>query len=385
MMKVLDMINYIPGKKIYYPIFLLVSFIPYFVIVFFCKIDIPDLKLHISFSDDFLAAQYKPAHPIFFVLIKLFSFFSNNYDVKLFASALIFSIAQFFTLHFSVRIIREIFNRELNVFMHILLIALQFAMPIPFFSNDIRYNSLSMNYFHNGTLSSSVPFAYALCLYSFKFLLHDNLSYLKKAYYLSFLLILTKPSFTFCFIPVFPFFSYLKYGFGTKLLRSLQLSTFLTFGIIAQSLYLKNYTPSYLKDFKILFQPFYLYGSLENHIRIISEGFLVGIFFLTLYFKQILKDNYLIFAAVSVLLGYSISFTMIDYLNGLPFPNMSWQTSIMNKLAILFCFPFIVPSNPNTSYSWKAILVSIILLIHAFFGILYLYSVPYYKVFHLNF
>jgi hypothetical protein len=384
MSSLLNFLNYIPSKKIYYPIFFLASFLPYFVIIFLFKVDAPDLSAHISFADDLFISQYKPAHPIFFFFIKILSFGSSSYDAKLFASVVIFSSAQFFSLYFSVRIIQELFIRELNVTMHFLLLLLQFAMPIPFFPLDIRYNSLSMNYFHNGTLSLSVPFAYALSLYAFKFLMHDDLSYLKKAYYFSFFLILTKPSFTFCFIPAFPIFAYLKYGLSTKLLRSLQLSIFITFGIVAQSLYLKNFTPSYMKNFKLRFQPFFLYGTAINHVRLVCEGFLIGLVFLVLYFKRVIKNEYLVFITICVFIGYTISFTMIDYLDGKAYPNMSWQSVIVNKLSILFCLPFIVPINVIKGFNWRAILVAIVLLVHAFYGLLYLYSIPFYKVFHLN-
>ena len=384
MSKLITWLDYTPKKNLFYPIYFLASFVPYFIIIYLFKIDKPDLVAHISFADDLIDAQNKPAHPIFFLLIKLLSGFSSSYDAKLFASCLIFSIAQFFTLYFSVRIIKELFNREMNLLMHVLLLSLQFAIPIPFFLNDIRYNSLSMNYFHNGTLSASLPFAYGLCFYAFKFLMHDSLSCLKKAYYFSLLLILTKPSFTFCFIPTFPIYAFLKYGLSTKLLRSLQLSIFMAFGIVAQSFYLRHYTPSYLKDFKIKFQPFFLYGSAINHIRIVAEGFLVGIVFLVLYFKKVLKSEYLIFATILVVIGYTISFTMIDFLNGSAFPNMSWQTTIVNKIAILFCLPYFVPIALKEGINWKTILVSFVLLLHGFYGAYYLYTIPFYKVFHLN-
>jgi len=385
MNKLFTLLNYIPKKILFFPIYFLVSFIPYFIIIFLFKVDQPDLTVHISFADQLIESQNKPAHPIFFILIKILSFFSTDYNLKLFACALIFSIAQYFTLYFSIRIIKELFNREVNVIMHILILSLQFALPIPFFLDGIRYNSLSMNYFHNGTLSASIPFAYGLCLYAFKFLLHDSLSYLKKAYYFALLLILTKPSFTFCFIPAFPIYAFIKYGLSPKLLRSLQLSIFMTFGIVAQSFYLRYYTPSYLKDFKIKFQPFFLYGSISNHVRIVLEGFLVGISFLLLYFRKIIKSEYLIFATLLVVIGYTISFTMIDYLNGVAFPNMAWQTTIVNKLAILFCIPYFIPANLKEDFRWKTILVSLVLLLHGFYGLYYLYTVPSFRVFHLNF
>jgi len=383
MKRVFDFFRYIPELKIAHVAYFLLSFLPYSILLLYFKIDKPDLVDHIKFADGLSTAEYLPAHPLFFVAIKALSLFSSNYYWKLFAGFLIFSSSQYFTYHYSLRIIREIFKVDLNILMHILLVALQFAVPIPFISGKIMTETISINYFHNGTMSMSIPIAYAVVLYFFKFLEDENLKYLKYSYYFSIILILTKPSFTFCLIPAIPIYSYIKYGFSNRLLRSLQFSIFLTFCIVGQSFYLRNYTPSYLKTFGMKFMPFFLHGSYLNHLRIVLEGYTIGVAFILLYYNEFLKQTKLIFAFILVFVGYTLSFTMIDYLNGNMFPNLIWQTPIVNKLAIVIILPYFSLVNQKV-LDYKQIALAIILLIHALFGLYYLYYVCLLRLFFLS-
>jgi hypothetical protein len=240
-----------------------------------------------------------------------------------------------------------------------------------------------MNYFHNGTMSLSIPIAYALVLYFFKFLEDDNTKYLKYAYLISVLLILTKPSFVFCFIPAVPFYTFLKYGLSQKLLRAIQFSTFLTFCIVGQSFYLRYYTPSYLKTFGMKFQPFFLHGSIVNHIRIIFEGYLVGVLFLLFYIKDFAKDYKLVFSFVLVFVGYTLSFTIIDYLNGGMYPNLIWQTPIVNKLSIVFILPYF-SFQVNKNFDFRQVILSLVLFAHGLLGLYYLYYVCLLRIFFLS-
>jgi len=383
MKKIFNFFQIIPNFKIVYPIYFLLSFLPYAILLLHFKVDKPDLIDHIKFADGLSTAEHFPVHPLFFVAIKILSLFSTQYFWKLFAGFLIFSSSQFLTYYFSARIIKEVFKCDMNILMHFLLISLQFAIPIPIFSKFLMTETISMNYFHNGTMSMSIPFAFGLVLYFFKFLEDENILFLKYAYYISVFLVLTKPSFTFCFIPAVPIYAYLKYGFSTRLLRTLQLSIFLTFCIVGQSFYLRHYTPSYLKSFSLKFQPFYLHGTILNHLRIVFEGYLIGLLFFVFYFKAIIKEKKLFFCFCMVFIGYTLSFTMIDYLNGTIFPNMIWQTPIVNKLSIVFILPFFSLVNKKM-FDYKQIILSLCLFIHGICGLYYLYYVCLLRLFFLS-
>jgi hypothetical protein len=360
---------------------LTVSVLLYGIIILVFKVDKPDLVLHIGIAEKAFAANNYPVHPIFFGLLELLSFFTHQYPFLLFAGFIIFSVAQYFKIVLSLKILQEYFNREITILLFVAVLVLQAAIPIPFLSENFMINSLSINYFHNGTLNVSIPFALALVLNMMRYLKTGENLFFKRALLFAVLTCLAKPSFLFCFAPVFPFAVLVKRGFSVQLLKTVQLSTLIVFVIIAQSLYLKANT---LVAFQAKFHFLFLFGSPQNHLRVLAEGFTIGWVILICFYRQIYKDLYLFAAFFFVLLGYFISFSFVDYVDGVISPNFVWQSSIVNYLFVLLALPFIVPENSFRQLNWKSGLCSIVLLVHGICGMMYLKNVCLFKIVYLS-
>lgn len=357
------------------------SVVLYGIIILVFKVDKPDLALHIGIAEKAFATNNYPVHPIFFGLLELISFFTHQYSFLMFAGFVVFSAAQYFKIVLSLKILQEYFNREVTVLLFLAVLLLQAAIPIPFFSENFMISSISLNYFHNGTLNVSIPFALSLMLNMMRYHKTGENRYFKQALLFAVLTCLSKPSFLFCFAPVFPFAVLVKRGFSVPLLKTVQLSTLIVFIIIAQSLYLKANT---LVAFQAKFHLLFLFGTLWNHLRVLAEGFAIGWVILLLYHRRIFDDLFTFAAFFFVLLGYFISFSFVDYVDGVISPNFVWQSAIVNYLFVLLAIPFIIPQTSFRQFNWKSGICSLLLLVHGVCGLLYLKNVCLFKIFYLS-
>jgi hypothetical protein len=374
---------YKPGIKAIHVISAVLSFALYAVIILYFKVDKPDLILHIGISNRTIAKGDFPVHPIFFGLIQVLSLFSLKYSLQLFAGFLIFSVAQYFKIVLSLKILKEYFKMEYTILLFIAVLALQVVIPIPFFSKFFMVNSLSMNYFHNGTLNCSIPFCLGLILNMMRFIKTDERKYFNYSLGLGILICLTKPSFLFCFAPIFPFVILYKNGLNQALLRTVQLSILLVFFIIGQSVYLHSTTAT-AASFEVKFQPFYLFGTLPNHGRVLFEGFFIGLLVIAFFFKSILKDTFFLASLLFVLLGYFISFCFVDYTNGETSPNFVWQSCIVNYVFVLLSFGYFMPKQSLKEFTWKGVICFTALAAHGICGLLYLKDACLFRIFYLS-
>jgi hypothetical protein len=360
---------------------LTVSVLLYGIIILVFKVDRPDLDLHIGIAEKAIATNNYPVHPIFFFLLELFSFFTHQYPLFLFAGFIIFSAAQYFKIILSLKILQEYYNRDITFLLFLAVLVLQAAIPIPFFSENFMINSISLNYFHNGTLNVSIPFALAMVLNMMRFLKTEENQYFKMALLFAVLTCLSKPSFLFCFAPVFPFAVLVKRGFALPFLKIVLFSTLIVFVIIAQTLYLRT---NNFVAFQAKFQFLFLFGSPMNHLRVLAEGFTIGWAILLCFHRRIFDDLFTFAAFFFVLLGYFISFSFIDYIDGALAPNFVWQSTIVNYLFVLLAIPLFIPQTSLLQLNWKSGLCSLVLLVHGVCGLIYLKNVCLIKIFYLS-
>lgn len=354
------------------------------VIILFFKVDEPDLKLHIAISNQIVDKHLFPVHPIFFGLIQLLSGFSKNYDWQLFAGFLIFSLAQFFKITLSLKVVQELFDLKASLLLFIFVLILQVAIPIPFFSENFMIKSLSMNYFHNGTLHSAIPFSLALMLNLIRYFKTEKVRYFRFAVFFGLLNCLAKPSFIFCLAPVMPFVGLLFFGLSPKLLKFIQLSTILVVFILLQSSYLHSTQATELVTFKVKFQPFFLFGTLQNHLRVLVEGFFIGLIVCFAYWRKIVSNFFLLSALGFVFLGYFISFSFVDYIDGVISPNFTWQSSIVNYVFVLLSLGLFLPTSESRKIKIPALACMIALIVHGACGLLYLKMACLLRIFYLS-
>lgn len=344
----------------------------------------PDLDDHLIFSETMFGSWRIPAHPGFFFLIQLLSGFTRNYEAEIFASFIIFSASLLGKIYFSRAIIEEVFRYKVGYVSLAFLLGSQLIISFSVFQPGFIIHQISPNYFHNGTLLLSHPFALALLLQAYRFNQDPDNNSLMKFLGLGILISLIKPSFLFCFIPVFPLYTFINHGMSRKLLISIQTSILFTFIIIIQSFYLKNFPPAYLKSFRVAFMPFLFFGDWKNHLFMIFNGSYLAIVFAFLYSK-VLKSNFFVFLILMQLVGYLISILFVDLMASnepgsveMLFPNMTWQTSISLYFFLVYIIGFIF--NPSqVDAKWKRNILVFLFSANFVYSCVYLF---YALVFH---
>lgn len=329
----------------------------------------PDLDEHIVISENMFDGRI-PAHPMFYTFIQLFSWFTKSKKLEIIAGTLIFSMAQWAKIAISRQILEEIFGLKFTILPFLILLSLQLIISFSLGDSHFIVNQICPNYFHNGTLACSIPFALLLFRESWRFA-HQPDYPNRYMVYFGFLMALAKPSFLFCFIPLFPAFILYLHGLGRKLLGSLQVSLLLTFVIMGQSFYLRLNPPSYIGSFKVAFMPFYHYGTPFMHVKLVLGGLFLCLPLLLIGGKSLFRRADFLFILAMLVFAYGLSFNFVDIINGYMFSNMSWQTTIVLYLLMIMAFGYAWTKKNVPLWQWG--LFSIFFLANLFYTLLYLF------------
>ncbi len=306
------------------------SFSLFGYILLVAKIMQPDLDDHIEISNRMMKGEMI-GHPFFFFFLQLFSFFSGNINALVFAAFLCFSVAQYGKIIQSIRLCETIREKQASRLLIILILGCQIA--IGFLALQIGYvkGSLSPNFFHNGTLLLSIPPSLYLLNESILFIKDKKRKGIFRMLLSGILILLIKPSFLFCWIPVMPVFVLITEGAGRKFMKFLQISATLFICLLAQSLFLKSSSI----DFKVVFDPFFLFGTIKNH-------FFVFIAACTFPIVTIIpgwsgwKTGIGLLLAMMTLQGLVLSFCFYDKIKNIVSANMIWQSSIIHYILLLY-------------------------------------------------
>jgi hypothetical protein len=318
-----------PGREIHF-LSAVFSLSLFGILLLLAKIVQPDLDEHILISNRLMKGE-PVGHPAFFFLLQLFSFFSSKPELQLFAAFIIFSSAQYLKIILSIRLCETIQEEKASRILSLLIILCQLAIGFILIQDNYVKASLSPNFFHNGTLLLSIPPSLFLLNESFLFLKDENRGRIRRMLAAGILIIMIKPSFLFCWIPVMPVFVLLREGAGKKLVGFLQVSIMLVFLLMLQSTLLKTSNVG----FKIIFAPFDFFGTIGNHLRIVLAACFFPITSVLVSYNFWKRKDGLLFALMTVQ-GLILSFCFYDVINGIISPNMTWQSSIMHYLLLVF-------------------------------------------------
>jgi hypothetical protein len=342
----------------------------------------PDLDEHIVISNNMWDTMRLPAHPIFYILIQLLSGFSKNLSSQLVAALIIFSIAQWAKIMISAKIIKELFNYDVNYLLAFSLWSFQLFTNFSPFQDTFIKDQLSINFFHNGTLLVSMPFAFMLFLNAIRFFKSDKNKHLRHMIFWGLLTILSKPSFMFCFIAAFPLYVQLIRGFSSSFYKALLVSAVFIAFILMQSLYLKFLPPAYMQKITISLKPLYLFGTLQHHFWVFlntSGLWLVGVWAFNKQFISIKENRFVI---AMLLTAYFIAFMFIDEIDGVLFNNMTWQVPIV--LNLMYMVIIGIFSNPTTQVNKLKYTIFVALYFGYFLhGLYYLYMAIQFRSFFI--
>ena len=290
----------------------------------------PDLGHHFTILHDMLDGKIKVGHPVFFLLVSIFSGGTRVLSHEIFAAFIVFSGSQYLKIVLSQKLINQIFKTQTSYLSLGLILLCQIAINIHIPADRFIVGAISPNYFHNGTLLLSMPFALLMLIGTFQYLENGERKQMILVLIYGIILAAIKPSFLFLWIPIVPFYVLYTNGPGKILLGILQISILLVFIIIFQSIILKN--PSL--DFKVVFNPFFYFGSVFNHFKVVVSSLLFPIC-CALAFGRTKNKPWILFWGFA-LQGLLISFLFYDTIHGLISANMTWQSSIAHYLLFLF-------------------------------------------------
>lgn len=310
------------------------SFGYFAVVLLIYRVVQPDLDEHIIIAEGMWKNGKVPAHPVFYTLIQLLSFFTNDFELELIAAFLIFGTAQTMKIIMAGKLVETVSGKKLNLIAFLAVFISCWMITPGIFEDKFIVNQMVPNFLHNGTLLISIPFYLWMIQRMYLLVEREDSGSIRQILYSGILAGLCKPSFLFCIIPVFPLYVYLRKGISYTLLQALQVALIFAFLIIGQSLYLRLNPPNYIAEFKIKFLPFYQYGSFSQHVKVLLYSLSVPAL-LFVFGRKEMRNAFLYFLGACHFFGLLIAFTLVDTINGIRFNNMTWQTSVTLLLLLV--------------------------------------------------
>lgn len=337
----------------------------YAYLILYRQIVEPDLREHIKASNELIQGKLI-AHPVFFILLQVLSGFTKSAPALLFAAFILFSLGFYLKYYFSLQLGETILKRPASRAFCIILLLCQIAIGFVWLQDGFIKTSLSPNFFHNGTLLLSIPPSLYLLNQSLLFVQDGNPERRIRMLMAGLLILFTKPSFLFCWIPVMPLFLLLSDGAGKRLLSILQVAVMLIFGLILQSFFLRKSS----LEFQLIFSPLAYFGTLQNHILVFASAVFFPIISIVPGWNY-WKSKTGILLLLMCFQGLLISFCFFDSVKGIISPNMFWQSSIMHYLLLLYAGIILHEMLQKEKY-WLAFLPGIAFLAQVFAGLQYL-------------
>ncbi len=362
----------------------------YYYIIYFVASDIPSHALFIKNYAD--GTQSFPTNFLYYLVIFLFSFCSNNIQVLVVTSFFILVIITYIKYLLSKRIIKEqiLYNdKSAELIATISATALIFCFSLPsifIIFGKFYFMSYPANVWHNSTTIFVMPFVILLFWQSLKQLEH----YSSKRDYLIFLLIIiniaVKPSFIFVYLIVYPILLLQTYGLnkiffkGIFILFIVSVVIFIEYYFIyVNSDSIKSPAESSVRiDFMHI-----LYITCKNnwfYTTVFFTSTFVSSFLFPIIFlyknKQLLKEKMIQFALLNVAFSIIISCFLYEHGKREMSGNFYWQIFMCTYLLFMVCVIQLLKLIFNNTKSYKPFKIELTLFaLHVLAGIVYLFKI----------
>jgi hypothetical protein len=209
--------------------------------VFLVKFDGSDIKGHNNLLSSYLSEGYFPIPPLYYGLVYLVDIFIRVKYEFVISSIIVVSFFQWwkYRLVYASLKRRNLGFRPFTLFF--LSLSFLFLSPIyiPVIDGDLWYlGKFTQTIWHSSTLICSFPFCILLVWKSLDWIKWNRRIDLWKILFLSFLIILIKPSFLFCYIPALPVFIYFQNFKITRQVGEAIAICFFLFGLLLVEKYL---------------------------------------------------------------------------------------------------------------------------------------------------
>ena len=297
-----------------------------------------DTPEHIGVLNRFFEEGIAPPHPLWHILVKLFSFLTTlnvEWSAVIVSASLItlWSYLVFRVVAASLRPRRGMIARSDEPFYLFVTLVILTVGPlcIPFYDHIIFRGQGSPNVWHNVTLWTVKPFALVGMIATVLALRTQTTSYYAAALAAVFVSILAKPSFILVFLPAL-YLLVLSRHYGSR--RNLCFIALMT--LLSGAVLLFQFMHTFTGDSKIVFD-FLGVWSLQSKNVVVS--ILLGLAFplvLLRFHPQIMKNDYIFLSWVQVLLGIGLFAFFAESGSRYTHGNFGWSYIIAMGFLYLF-------------------------------------------------
>jgi hypothetical protein len=256
-------------------------------------------------------------------------------------------------------------------------VLLTFAFSFHFGSQNHYLGQIPANVWHNSTVVFLMPFAVALFALAVRYLRTGDTGLVKWLIVLGVLNVLAKPSFTFCFLPIFPIAALLRFGWGTPAFwRAVGVTAAIGAAVLLQYVYIYVVKPEgtgMANDGSLALGPFDVWSYYSTSIPFsLLASYVFPIVALALGGRRIAGNLGVQLALAMTVVGL-VEFALIKETGSRMFDgNFLWQAIVATYMLFLALVAATLRWIRATGWSWRNGLVTIAFLAHVVAGLVYL-------------
>lgn len=341
-----------------------------------------DIKIHNSFLDEYLQNGLFPIPPGYYFLLWFVDLLFHYKYPFLVASLIVIT----FFIYLKYRITSIYFKKNLGIDTRLALIfsiGLFFFGPIvvPSIDGDFWYfGKFTPTIWHNSTVIAVLPFCILLYLKCLEWWKSKSSGDLIQMFVLGLVILLIKPSFLFCLLPILPVFTYFKLNYSKEFWWSIAFSIVFLLGIFIEKHLIYSWDPLLLRDYeeelrpKVIIAPFQVFLHYSSQpLWDIGSSFLLVFYFMLVFGKKASRSLPVVFAfgLLFVAMLIYLLFTETGYRE--LHANFYWQIPITYYLALLAMLSWVWKAYKDFHWksNWKPTVFFLLFFMHFAFGLAY--------------
>jgi len=343
-----------------------------------------DIKVHARYLISCIEQRFLPAAFGYYVVLAAVTLFSTNLQILLIGSGVVLGAALAVRYYITFVALRKYTSQPSSPEHYrcwvlpacSLGLIILFCPPMP---NEYWMGSnFPPNLWHNSTYVFLMPFALLLFMRSQDYLEGGNERVLAGISLLVVINLLIKPSFFFCFAPIFPLFALTNFGMSRRFWLAL---TPVLIGVIVLGV---QYLIIYKSDaYDLLadaggasislgwFYPWSYYA--ENIPLVLLNSLLLPLSFLAFYPHIFVRNPRVLYAAALTVVGVAIYAFVYETGPRALHGNFGWQANASNALLHLTIIAsFLEIKRSNSSFNWRDWILVSLFVMEVAFGVAYL-------------
>lgn len=346
-----------------------------------------DIQLHTGRVMEIIMGLDFPPNFLYFIVVYAVGLFQKDYQTLLFASLIVVSLSVAYKFFLTTRIFiqeteieRSLSKNQTLLIANVvgLVLATVFCIYLPKELNLTKYFYLGQippNVWHNSTVIFLMPFSLLLYWESYKLLTKFETKRFLFVVGLILLNILIKPSFFFCFIPVFPIIALFKFGFKKEFFLSM-LPIIVGIILLVLQFVLIYWLGSYGKpgESSIAFEPLTAWRIYTDNIFVsFLLSTLFPVLYLIFYSKRVINQPFLYYAYSLFAVAVVIMSLFVEKGPRESDGNFFWQAIVCNYI-LFFAVTIDLAKNllQERKLNFKDIILAGVLALHLFSGWIYL-------------